>query len=382
MAGNDIKRILMTADTVGGVWTYCIVLARQLAGWNIEVCLVTLGKKMSAGQKKEAAAIPQLRVFESDYKLEWMEDPWDDLEKAGRWLLQLEEELQPDLVHLNSYAFASLPWITPVLLVCHSCVFTWWQQVKGEMPDEKWSHYYEIVKQSLRTSDKLVAVSNTYAQEMAHCYDIPLDHIHVIYNGLYPTDYSAGEKRDVVFGMGRIWDVGKNYRIAEEIVSQLAWPVVIAGHSPDALKSALQGNRDLAGVPGATAAGPNRISFAGSLKKEEVVRQLAEASIFLLPSRYEPFGLSALEAGLSRCALVLSDIPTLREIWQEAALYAPPDDTARWAEQINKLIADKPLRKYMAQKAWETALQFTSRKMASQYLVLYKELLHSNILSV
>ena len=376
MEGNDIKRILMTADTVGGVWTYSMVLARQLAGWNIEVCLVTLGKKMSAGQKKEVAAIPRLRVFESDYKLEWMEDPWEDLEKAGRWLLQLEEELQPDLVHLNSYAFAPLPWVTPVLLVCHSCVFTWWQQVKGEMPDDKWSRYYEIVKQSLRTTDKLVAVSHTYALEMAHCYDIPLNHIQVIYNGLYPTDYSVREKKDVVFGMGRIWDEGKNYRIAEETVSELAWPVVLAGHSPDPWKSALQGNKE------PEAAGANRITYTGVLNKEEVVRQLGEASIFILPSRYEPFGLSALEAGLSRCALVLSDIPTLREIWQEAALYAPPDDAAMWAEQINRLIADEPLRKYMAQKAWETALQFTSRKMASQYLVLYKELLHSNILSV
>lgn len=380
----------MTADTVGGVWTYSMVLARQLAGWDVEVCLVTLGKKMSAAQKKETAAIPKLRVFESDYKLEWMEDPWDDLDKAGRWLLQLEEELQPDLVHLNSYAFAPLPWVTPVLMVCHSCVFTWWQQVKGEMPDEKWSHYYEIVKQSLRTTDKLVAVSHTYALEMAHCYDISLDHIHVIYNGLYPADYSAREKKDIVFGMGRIWDEGKNYRIAEEIVSELVWPVVVAGYSPDPWKSALQRNKDPDGVPDGVpngardevATGANRITFTGLLNKDDVVRQLAEASIFILPSRYEPFGLSALEAGLSRCALVLSDIPTLREIWQEAALYAPPDDPTMWTEQINRLIDDQPLRKYMAQKAYETALQFTSRKMASRYLELYKELLHSNILSV
>ena len=53
----------------------------------------------------------------------------------------------------------------------------------------------------------------------------------------------------------------------------------------------------------------------------------ARASIYALPARYEPFGLSALEAALSGCALVLGDIPSLREVWGDAALFVAPDDT-------------------------------------------------------
>jgi glycogen synthase len=52
----------------------------------------------------------------------------------------------------------------------------------------------------------------------------------------------------------------------------------------------------------------------------------ARASIYALPARYEPFGLSALEAALSGCALILGDIPSLREVWLEAAPYVSPDD--------------------------------------------------------
>ena len=50
------------------------------------------------------------------------------------------------------------------------------------------------------------------------------------------------------------------------------------------------------------------------------------AAIYALPARYEPFGLSALEAALSGCALVLGDIPSLREVWGDAAVFVPPDD--------------------------------------------------------
>ena len=53
---------------------------------------------------------------------------------------------------------------------------------------------------------------------------------------------------------------------------------------------------------------------------------MARAAIYALPARYEPFGLTALEAGLSGCALVLGDIPSLREVWGETACFVPPDD--------------------------------------------------------
>lgn len=361
----------MTTDTVGGVWTYSLALARQLEKLGIEVCLATMGKNMSGRQKEEVADISNIRVFESDFRLEWMDDPWDDLEKAGSWLLRLEEELDADLVHLNSYAFASLPWIRPVLLVCHSCVYTWWQDVKGERPGDGWKRYFQLVKNGLRSNDRLVAVSHSYAREMARCYDLPLQNIRVIYNGLDSSDYAPSKKHPYVFGMGRMWDEGKNYRIAESLAPKIAWPVVLAGDMPASWRVAVQGDSHPAGA--------NRLVFTGVLGRKDIRSRLAEASIFILPSFYEPFGLSALEAGLSGCALVLADIPTLREIWQESALYAPPGKPDKWIEQIDRLISDDNLRLDLAKKSRATALQFSAEKMAAGYLKLYNEILHSTL---
>ncbi len=70
---------------------------------------------------------------------------------------------------------------------------------------------------------------------------------------------------------------------------------------------------------------------------------LGRASIFALPARYEPFGLLPLEAALSGCALVLGDIPSLREVWGDAAWFVPPDDRDALTAAIGSLIASPRL---------------------------------------
>jgi len=82
-------RLLLTTDTVGGVWTYALELARALSPHNVEVLLATMGAPVSAEQRAEAAALPNGRVAESAYKLEWMDDSWDDVRRSGDWLLDL-----------------------------------------------------------------------------------------------------------------------------------------------------------------------------------------------------------------------------------------------------------------------------------------------------
>ena len=72
---------------------------------------------------------------------------------------------------------------------------------------------------------------------------------------------------------------------------------------------------------------------SGRLTPPQMARVVSRApSIYALPARYEPFGLSVLEAALSGCALVLGDIPSLREIWDGAALFVDPDDARRAAK--------------------------------------------------
>src|SRR3954469_10125574 len=116
-----IRKVLMTTDAVGGVWTYTLDLARALNRRGIDVTIAGMGPRPSS--------IPTDQNIQwGDYKLEWQDDPWKDVDRAGEWLLSLGS---PDVVHLNGYAHATLPWKCPKIVVCHSCVLSWWRAVHG-----------------------------------------------------------------------------------------------------------------------------------------------------------------------------------------------------------------------------------------------------------
>src|SRR5690349_8796071 len=102
-------RVLLTSDAVGGVLTYATELARGLAARGVEVTLAVTGRALAPDQRAELA-VPGVEVHERPGRLEWMEDPWDDVARTGEWLLGLAARAPPDLVHLNEYAHAALPW--------------------------------------------------------------------------------------------------------------------------------------------------------------------------------------------------------------------------------------------------------------------------------
>ncbi|HVL38515.1 MAG TPA: glycosyltransferase family 4 protein, partial [Fimbriimonadaceae bacterium] len=165
-----IHRILMTADTIGGVWSYSMELARALAQQGVEVVLATMGRRMNDDQRQEAARVPGLRVFENELKLEWMDEPWEDVRRAGEWLLSIQSKTKPDLVHLNGYAHGSLDWGTPVVVVCHSCVLSWWRNVKGEEAPVSWQRYAAEVEEGLARAGTVVAPSHAMLDEAVRYY--------------------------------------------------------------------------------------------------------------------------------------------------------------------------------------------------------------------
>jgi glycosyltransferase involved in cell wall biosynthesis len=110
------------------------------------------------------------------------------------------------------------------------------------------------------------------------------------------------------------------------------------------------------------------------LPRDELARELATAAIYALPARYEPFGLSVLEAALSGCALVLGDIPSLRETWQDAALFVAPDDHAALHEALVSLMHNPSERSRLAQAAFVRAHAFGPDRQGDAYLQAYARL--------
>lgn len=126
---SRVGRVLMTTDPIGGVWNFSTDLCRGLAAHGVEVILASMGGPLHPDQRAEVAALENVEIVESTFRLEWMQDPWGDVAKAGTWLEWLEAEFSPDVVHLNGFVHAALPWSAPVVVTGHSDILSWWRAV-------------------------------------------------------------------------------------------------------------------------------------------------------------------------------------------------------------------------------------------------------------
>jgi glycogen synthase len=354
------KSILMTADTVGGVWTYSLELARALEPYGIEVHLAVMGPALTRTQHEDAREISNLNLFKSDFKLEWMLDSGHDVKRAGAWLLHLENRLHPDVIHLNGYAHAALPWNAPTLVAGHSCVFSWWRAVHGDVPPAEWQRYKTEVTAGLQAADLVVAPSKAMLDALVAHYGTR-DNALVIPNGRDPSLFRSSAKQEFILSAGRLWDEAKNIGQLNEIAPELPWPVFIAGDSQHP-----QQQNSFTG---------KRCHSLGTLAPAELHNWYAVAPVYALPALYEPFGYTPLEAALSGCALVLGDIESLREVWQDAAVFVSPGDSLALKTKLIQLIEDRSYRREMSERATQRAREFNSERMAEGYAGAYSDLL-------
>ena len=353
-------RLLMTADAVGGVWPYALELARALAPRGVETHVAVMGPAPNAAQRADAERLG-VAVHAGDYALEWMDAPWDDVARAGEWLLGLERALAPDVVHLNGYAHGALPWAAPAVVVAHSDVCSWWEAVRGEIAPASWDRYRAAVRAGLAGADAVVAPTRAMADALGRHYGphgARADAVRVVPNARRAAEYRPAPKEPIVLTAGRLWDEAKNVAAVARAASAVPWPVYVAGDaaSPDGRA----GGWDASAV-----------RWLGALAPAELAGWMGRAAVYALPARYEPFGLSALEAGLAGCALVLGNVPSLREVWGDAARYVAPGDDAALARAVRELAADDGRRAAFGERARARARAYTPERMTRGYLGAY-----------
>jgi glycosyltransferase involved in cell wall biosynthesis len=91
----------------------------------------------------------------------------------------------------------------------------------------------------------------------------------------------------------------------------------------------------------------------------DVARELGRAALMVHPSRGEGFGLPLIEAMASATPMILSDIPVLREVAGDAALYVNPNDPRAWGEAITRLAGNESLRAHLVAAARIRLQRFT-----------------------
>ncbi len=352
-------RILMTVDAVGGVWRYAMTLGRSLTDAGHFVVFAGLGPQPSTQQRTEAEAIGLLDWL--DQPLDWMVATPCELVGVPGAIAQAAERHRAHVIQVNvpSQA-AALEADRPVLAVCHSCVATWWRAAKGTDVEAGWRWQVDLTAKGLNRADIIIAPSAAHADAVAQVYGEAL-RPRVVHNASAAAAAQVA-KRPMIFAAARWWDAGKNGRVLDEAACGIGWPVRMAGacHSG-----------------GGEVFEPEFAQALGPLSADAVAAEMARASIFVAPSIYEPFGLAPLEAARAGCALVLSDIPVFREIWDGASLFFAPDDPADLARVANELAADEHACERMAQAARERSLDFLPESQCEAMEALYLDLVQA-----
>jgi glycosyltransferase involved in cell wall biosynthesis len=360
MIPSALIKVLMTTDAVGGVWTYSTGLASELAAMGMEVHLVTMGPPPQA-EKRAMLRDSRVRLIESPLALEWQDAGGDDLQNARRFLQDLEELIQPDIVHLNSFREAAFDWMAPIVVVAHSCVNSWGLACDDTewLSEPKWRHYTQAVAAGLDKAQAWVAPSQTFHDVICELYR-PSSPGLVIRNGVASTIPFAGSKRRLILAAGRMWDPAKNVSALARASKGLDWPVFVAGPGSDSARK-----------------DSGELTLIGNLSHISLRARMQRAAIFASPARYEPFGLSVLEAASAGCALVLSDIATFRELWSGAALLVDPNSDRALHETLAGLCADDRERARLQVAARQRSERYSLARSADAYHALYQRLLAS-----
>lgn len=352
---NGPKHLLLTTDAVGGVWQYSLDLAAALHPLGYTVTLALLGPAPSPAQRARANGIKDLRLIETGLDLEWLADDTAAVLASERRIAQMAGDLNADLVQLHSPALvSSARYPCPVIAVLHSCVATWWAAVRsGPMPSD-FGWRTDMVRKGLHRATLTVTPSAAFAAAARRIYGVTPVAVH---NGraFAPTPRAM---QDHVFTAGRLWDEGKNVRLLDEAAKAISVPFKAAGstRSPQGDTVAMQA-----------------LHCLGALDEDELARHLGARPVFASAALYEPFGLSVLEAASAGCALVLSDIPTFRELWDGAALFVDPRDARAFANAINGLIENAADRVHAGECAQSRARRYRPAAMATRMAGLYAQ---------
>jgi glycosyltransferase involved in cell wall biosynthesis len=361
---TTVSKLFMTADAVGGVWTYALDLAAGLSALGVRTELAIVGPAPSPAQIDQAGVVPGLTLLRTGLPLDWATDDRRAVEGSGELLADMAADLGADVVQVNSAPLAATgDFRAPVVVVAHSCVATWWAAVKGGPTPSDFRWRTDLTRRAYAGADAVVAPSAAFAEATRRTYGLA-ERPRAVWNGrspsLRPSSDGPGER--MVLTAGRLWDAGKGVDVLDAAAARIDAPVVAAGPLD---------------TPHGGRARFERLSLPGALSADRLAQLLSRRPVFASPSRYEPFGLSVLEAAQAGCPLILSDIPTFRELWDGAAVFVPAGDPDALAAPVNRLLADDAERERLGRAARERSRRYTVAAMAQAQFAVFEALCSS-----
>ncbi len=212
---------------------------------------------------------------------------------------------------------------------------------------------------ALRQARAVVAVSQFAKDEVVSHFAAPQERIHVIHSG--PGFLPAESHRDdptpldespFLLFVGNL-AANKNLPFLVRAFDQADAParLVLAGRPGEGYRELL------AAIAAARNAG--RIELRHEVTDAEIDVLYRSARAVVLPSLYEGFGFTPLEAMARGCPVIASDIPAVREVSGAGALLVPPNDLEGWSSALRRVVAEAELRDELRRRGTETVARYS-----------------------
>ena len=234
-----------------------------------------------------------------------------------------------------------------------------------------------------KKSDRIIAVSESTKKDAAEFLNFPAEKITKIYNGIdgrfFEADSSSRE------------DVKKNYKITDKYILFLGtleprknlsrvldafakfkkdyrnnfdYQLVVAGKKGWLTEEYFQHAKDL-GIE-------DEVIFTGYVGGDELKPLYANAEFFVMPSLWEGFGQTIVEAMACGTPCLVSKVSSIPEVAGQSAYFVDPNDTDGIAKGMGELAASQELREKLSAAGKEQAKKFSWEKCARETLEVYK----------
>lgn len=363
--GLDVR---MNAYRRGGIPAYTQHLLAALAALPPQAELFALEHRRQQRPVVEAPTVQRATLHTPPHH------------RLEQWALPLEVlPLRLDVLHCPDFVAPRRRPCAAVVTV-HDLAFLHFPGIL----DQQAQRYYSQVRASVWHADAVIAVSEATRRDISHLLDLPPERIDVVYEAAAPRfgplRLPPGATRRI---NGIALTAGSFALFVSTLEPRKNLPTLLhALHRCATQRPGTSYHLVLAGGRGwndheifATLRDLRlyeQVTLLGGVALDDLHWLYNACRLYVNPSRYEGFGLPALEALACGAPALVSDTSSLPEVVGDAALRVPPLAVDAWAEALARLWHDADLRADLAQRGPERAALFSWERAARETLAIYQ----------